>query len=127
MRNSFLLWFLLLSGSLAAQDFPGEVEGVITHHAGITVQVEAEGEELPAPGTILDMSKHFVEQWGKTNISGWMSTAQVRVTKVEGQVISMDIIEEKSHIEVNGEQVDHFKEGKRVKLVWPTKEPWEHD
>lgn len=82
--------------------------------------IKTAGEDFKN-GTVADMSKYFEEKMGNMNMSGWLGVARVEFIPTSRQNIEIKILEEKSDILVNGEKVDHFKVGKRMKLEWPAK------
>jgi hypothetical protein len=131
-RFLLICFFAILTVSLSfAQSDepvePSEVEGVIQARSGQIVAIDCPSGELPAVGVQSNMSKHFEEKWGKSVMSGWLGTALVETVSVEAKpggriLLKVRIVEEKSSITVNDEKVDHFKKGKRVKLVWPVED-----
>jgi hypothetical protein len=123
----FLLTVLLIPRSHAQTDDRSTAEGVIRSHSGNLVVIDCPSGELPGVGVHADMSKYFEEKWGKSTMSGWLSTALVETVALTprsggGIQVKVRILKEKSNITVNGEPVDHFKPGKRVKMVWPADE-----
>jgi hypothetical protein len=127
MKKSIPLFFaalivLLLTGQrLAAQ--AGSLEGTIIARKGnvVTVQMTSSDGTDPQNGTVADMSKYFEEKMGNISMSGWLVVAKVEFVPTTHQNTDIKILEEKSEITVNGEKVNHFKVGKRVKLEWPAK------
>ncbi len=120
LLSAFL--FLLLS-STALQAQSGSLEGTIVARKGkvITINPTNFTGTDPQNGTIADMSKYFEEKMGSMSMSGWLGVAKIEFIPTTHQNTDIKILEEKSEITVNGEKVDHFKVGKRVKLEWPAK------
>lgn len=116
-----ILFLLLFSASAfvaQAQD-AGEIEGLIYAREGDIVKVVSEDSPLPPAGMQGEFLKHFEEKLGKMTMNGWLNVGVLEIVSVEGQNMKLRIIEEKSEILVDGEKVDHFKVGKRVKFQWP--------
>lgn len=115
------LFFLLSTTSLLAQS--GSLEGTIIARKGkiVTIHPTTFTGTDPQNGTLADMSKYFEEKMGSMSMSGWLGVAKVEFIPTTHQNKDIKILEEKSEITVNGEKVDHFKVGKRVKLEWPAK------
>jgi hypothetical protein len=125
MKKYFLFFFLLLTlllpSALHAQS--GSLEGTIIGRKGNVVTIAPTnftGTD-PENGTVADMSKHFEEKMGNMTMSGWLAVAKIEFIPTSHQNTDIKILEEKSEITVNGEKVDHFKVGKRIKLEWPVK------
>lgn len=101
----------------------GSLEATVLSRKGNTVELQrvtSSSVDLQS-GTVADMSKHFEEQLGKMTMNGWLTVAKVKCLSAAQQRITVEVLEEKSEITVNGEKVDHFKPGKRMKLEWPAK------
>jgi hypothetical protein len=117
-----LLAFTFLT-AIAAHAQSGSLEGTIVSHKGNVVTIHPTsftGTEA-TNGTIADMSKHFEEKMGNMTMSGWLVVAKIEFIPTTHQNTDIKILQEKSEITVNGEKVDHFKVGKRIKLEWPAK------
>lgn len=108
-------------GVLPAQT--GNLEATVVARRGNLIELKLESQEGEAfqTGTAADMFKHFEEKMGNMSMSGWLGVAKVEFVPTTKQNIQIKILEEKGEITVNGEKVDHFKTGKRMKLEWPAK------
>lgn len=107
-------------GGQAAPETPSneiEVKGVILGRDGAKVTVKSDAAALPTVGSEGTLSKYFETKLASFTTSGWLEIASVRVTKVSAQKLELQILERKSVMTVNGQEVDHFKEGNQVKLV----------
>ncbi len=127
MKKSIPLLFaafiiLLLTGQrLAAQT--GQLEGTILSKKGNIIELQLiskTGDDFQN-GTEADMSKYFEEKMGNMNMNGWLGVAKVKFIPTTRQNITIEILKQTSDITVNGEKVNHFKVGKRMKLEWPAK------
>lgn len=125
MKKSIPLLFaafiiLLLTGHrLAAQT--GSLEATILSKKGNIIELQLiskTGDDFQN-GTEADMSKYFEEKMGNMNMSGWLGVAKVKFIPTTRQNIAIEILKETSDIVVNGEKVNQFKIGKRMKLEWP--------
>jgi hypothetical protein len=119
--SAILLTYITFT-ALPAQT--GSLEATILSRKGNTLELDPSsfsGEDYQT-GTLADMSKHFEEKMGNMTMEGWIGVAKVKFIPTMRQNIEVEILEETSEITVNGEKVDHFKPGKRMKLEWPAKE-----
>jgi hypothetical protein len=116
-----VLLVAMLLGGLSVQAQSGSLEGTIIGRKGNIISIKPDhftGTD-PQLGTVGDMSKYFDEKMGQMTMSGWMGVAKVEFVPTSHQNTDIKILEEKSEILVNGEKVDHFKLGKRIKIEWP--------
>lgn len=70
----------------------------------------------PAVGTDLTLYKHVTRQLGRTQITAWLNIADVTVAQVQGGTIKLTIVQENSVMTMNGQKVDQFKTGSRLKV-----------
>ena len=70
----------------------------------------------PAVGTELTLYKHVTRQLGRTKVTAWLNIADVTVAQVQGGTIKLTIVQENSVMTMNGQKVDQFKTGSRLKV-----------
>ena len=111
-----------------------KVEGTLKSHAGHTLTMKVKGD-APAVGAKGTLDKFFEGKPGEASplgalgglfggtIQGWIGVAAVTVKKVDKDVVTLAIDEEKSKMSVNGKPVDHFKPGAKVRLTLATPAP----
>lgn len=80
--------------------------------------MEVDSGMTPTAGDTGTIYKYSINDFGGIHFTAWVSIAKVTVLGVEGKFLGFRIDEELSRITVNGEQVDHFQEGKEVKFEW---------
>jgi hypothetical protein len=114
-----LTWILFAAVGVHAQS--GTLEATVIARKGkiLTLKPISQSGESFENGMEADMSKYFEEKMGQMTMNGWLTVAKVKFIPTTHQNIDIQILEEKSDITVNGEKVDHFKIGKRMKLEWP--------
>ncbi|MFN8394890.1 MAG: hypothetical protein U0176_09495 [Bacteroidia bacterium] len=118
----FFLFTLAFATTVLAQS--GKFEGTITAHRGKVVEINPlfnNGDPFQS-GMEATISKKFEEKLGNMTMQGWLVSGKVKLLSATNGKITVEILEEKSEITVNGEKVDHFKVGKYVKVEWPAKE-----
>jgi hypothetical protein len=54
---------------------------------------------------------------GNATVSGWLAIADVRVQKIDGNTVTLEIEQEQANIVMNGKKVNHFSPGAKVKLA----------
>lgn len=116
------LFTVIFASTVLAQS--GKFEGTITAHRGKVVEISPlfnNGAPFQ-PGMEATISKKFEEKLGNMTMQGWLVTGKVKLLPATDGKITVEVLEDKSEITVNGEKVDHFKVGKYVKVEWPAKE-----
>ncbi|MEJ7729576.1 MAG: hypothetical protein WKG00_10195 [Polyangiaceae bacterium] len=99
------------------------VDGEITARQGATLRVKLSGA-APAVGargrllgTLGEDTKRIAGSiFGGALVGGWVTIAQVEVTKVDRDQAALTILKEESVVMKNGKKVDHFKIGEKVRL-----------
>ena len=108
-----------------------EIEGKLVARTKNTVRVKLAGQQRPEKDQSLSLLRFFSGKAGdkspigalagifgaKVAVSGWVSIADVRVTKVDGAVVTLEIEKEKSKVVVNGKPTNHFTPGAKLKLT----------
>ena len=87
-----------------------------------TVVLKGTGGTVPPQGANGELLKKVDTNLGKMSISAWVNIAAVQVTTVKGSKVTLEIVEEKSQMTVNGKKTNHFTPGSRVKLEWLVKD-----
>jgi len=103
------------AGGVPSRPASPELSGKILGRKGKTLEVSIDGltsVELGATGTV---SRPFQTNVGFA-ISGWIVIAKVKVVAATKGKLTLEIVEEKSAMSVNGRQVNHFTPGE-VKLA----------
>jgi hypothetical protein len=108
---------------------PAAIEGTLTLRNGKTVRIELSGDTAPAPERAARLLRFFSGKAGEksplgvlggllgnASISGWLAIADVRVKKIEGKIVTLEIEAERSKMVVNGKPVNHFAPGATVRL-----------
>lgn len=113
----FLFGGLSYAGTQQGQVQETEWEGQISKKTGDRLTVFTESTIELKPGDVGSLNKHFEENLFGGTIQGWMDVAKVRVETVEPNKVTFLILEEHSTGTINDEPIDHFKAGKRVKLI----------
>lgn len=83
------------------------IDGEIVSRTGTTVVLAAQAANEAKPGMRGQLSRHFSQNIG-IEISGQVVIAVVAVKQVGTGTITLNVIEEKSKVTVNGKNVDHF-------------------
>ncbi len=110
---------------------PPEIEGKLVARTKNAVRVKLAGQQRPEKDQSLSLLRFFSGKAGdkspigalagifgaKVAVSGWVSVADVRVTKVDGAVVTLEIEKEKSKVVVNGKPTNHFTPGAKLKLT----------
>jgi hypothetical protein len=110
---------------------PPEIEGQLVARTKNVVRVKLSGELRPEKDQSLKLLRFFSGKAGdkspigalagifgaKVSVSGWVNIAEVRVTKVDGAVVTLEIEKEDSKVVVNGKRVNHFTPGAKLKLA----------
>ncbi|MBL7897538.1 MAG: hypothetical protein JNJ99_03300, partial [Crocinitomicaceae bacterium] len=130
-----LNFFIFLSGIITISNaqcdsISKELFGVLTTNTISSVQIKSENDSrIPSVGAICEMNKYFETTLFGFKSTGWLSIADVVVTKVQGESISVKVLSESSEMTINGEKKNHFEKGNRVQLTWkeaPRNEPFYH-
>jgi hypothetical protein len=96
-----------------------ELAGTIISKAGKIVKVrQSDTTKAPAVHTIGLFSKYFEKQFMGSVITGWLETGKMKVISFAKGVLTLELLEERSEITVNGKKEDHFKPGFKVKFAW---------
>ena len=120
-KKLFLVIVLLVaSTSIFAQcDSIFLAQGKIVSNSSKTVEISFyDWKTMPEVGQIGELHKYFEKFVFGMQTTGWLGVADVDVTKVNGNTVSMKILEEKSEIIINGEKTNHFLIGNIMKLTW---------
>ena len=93
-----------------------EAQGkLIGKNAGvITIQLDG---PLPGPGATGELSRRIDASVPFLG-GGFIGIATVRVQKVDGKRVTMDLVEEESKMTVNGGKLNHFTPGVDIRLKW---------
>ncbi len=107
---------------------PAQLEGTLKSHKGRELTVKVSGD-APAVGAKGSLERFFEGKPGEASplgalgglfggtIQGWLGIASVTVKKLDKDVVTLTIDEEKSKMSVNGKPVDQFKTGAKVRLA----------
>ncbi len=98
------------------------VDGVLVSRKGNEIKMQSKRGWLPEVGAQGEFSREIdrsVPLFG----GGMVSIARTRVTKVDGDTVTMEMLEELSKMNVNGKKLDHFTKGVHVQLTWGMKVP----
>ncbi len=107
---------------------PVALEGTLVSRAGKVLRVKVAKGAAPAIGARAEVQRYFESKPGDASplgilgglvggtVSGWVVIADATVTKVEGEVVTLEIREEQSQVTLNGKKVNHFSPGARIKL-----------
>ena len=110
---------------------PPEIEGQLVARAKNVVRVKLSGQLRPDKDQSFKLLRFFSGKagdnspigtlagifGGKVSVSGWVSIAEVRVTKVDGAVVTLEIEKEDTKVVINGKRVNHFTPGAKLKLA----------
>lgn len=88
-----------------------------------TLIVEMDDGITPVAGDTGTVYKYSVNDFAGVHFTAWVSIAKVTVIGVEGRYVGLRVDEEISVVHVNGEKLEHFQEGKEVKIEWPSDSP----
>jgi len=111
---------------------PAPIEGKLLTAVGTTLRIKLAAKEAIGPGADVLLQKYFEGKPGQASalgvlggilggtITGWMNIAKAKVTKVEGDVVTVAVVFEESTVKVNGKKVNHFTPSSRVRIT-PTK------
>lgn len=75
----------------------------------------------PVIGQEVKISKYFETKLFGFMTSGYMSIANAKISKISGQNITFNIIEETSDVTINGKKKNQFAKGNHVKIEWKEK------
>jgi hypothetical protein len=99
-----------------------EFTGTIVSKAGNIIKVQqTDTSKLPGINTQGTFSKYFEKTIFGANTKGWLETGNMVIKSIEKNIITMELLEEKSIITINGQKEDHFKPGFIVKFSWKEK------
>ena len=125
MKKMILIVGLIASIPLATQATPKNdtlehsIEGKITYKSGNVVKVQIlQEEEMPVNGTEGELSKYFETELFGASVTGWLAIGKMKVTGINGDIVSFMLLEELSVVTENGVKKDHFVVGNRVKFLW---------
>jgi hypothetical protein len=110
---------------------PAELEGTLVSRTGRLVKVRLGHASLPEVGTKASLLRHFSGKsgdktplgalgglfGGNVSIGGWLAVADVVVTKVDSDVVTLEIEQERSKMVLNGKPVNHFSAGAKIRLA----------
>ncbi|MBX3187546.1 MAG: sel1 repeat family protein [Labilithrix sp.] len=108
---------------------PTPIEGKLLSATGGTVKVKVSSKEPLTQGADVDFQRHFESKPGQRNalgvlgsifggtVTGWVGIAKARVSKIDGDVVTLTVVEERSVIKVNGKKVNHFTPGAKVRIL----------
>lgn len=105
------------SGGATAQGAAVEVTGTLEGRKGSVVKVRLDTGVALAAGSRGTLSKHFTKEFAGFKTTGWLEIASVEVTRASGSLADLRILEKRSVVTRNGEEVDHFTPGAKVKLA----------
>ena len=112
------LWLSLPALSQTSETPKRENIGQVESRLNNRVRVICDDLEKPPTGFRGTLYKYFEQKILGVNSTGWLEIAKVEASGNNPGDIYFDILEEKSEIVVNGEKVDHFKRGNKVKFIW---------
>lgn len=98
------------------------VDGVLVSRKGKEIKMQSKRGWMPEVGAEGEFSREIdksVPLFG----GGMVSIARTRVTKIDGETVTMEMLEELSKMNVNGKKLDHFTKGVHVQLAWGMKVP----
>ena len=116
------------SGKWRVRDFrmtevtQASVDGVLVSRKGKEIKMQSKRGWLPEVGAEGEFSREIdksVPLFG----GGMVSIARTRVTKIDGDTVTLEMLEELSKMNVNGKKLDHFTKGVHVQLAWGMKVP----
>jgi hypothetical protein len=111
-----------------------EPEGTLIAKSGKLVKLRLDTAKQPEVGIRRTLLRHFSGKsgdktplgalggllGGSVQIGGWLTVADVVVQKVEGDVVTVEIEQERSQMTLNGKPVNHFTAGARIRLSPPS-------
>lgn len=127
MPKPFLLLLFLALFSLAhgqCDSTEHVIEGVLITPSVKKVNIQLQGNSLtenakmPAIGQTGELSKYFETNLFGFNSSGWLVIGYVEITKIQNDIVSVKVIEQKSEMTINGSKKNHFEKGNKVKFLW---------
>jgi hypothetical protein len=98
------------------------VDGTLASRRGTEIKMQGKSGWLPEVGAEGEFSREIdaaVPFLG----GGMVVIAKTRVTKIDGDTVTMEMLEERSKMTVNGKKLDHFTKGVHVRLAWGMKVP----
>lgn len=114
---------------IEAMQTPPSVEGKLVSLKGKTVTIKLDAKSDVPVGAAVDVSRQFESKPGQKSplgllgnilggtVRGWVGVAKAKVEKVEGDVVTLTVIEEQSVMRVNGKKVNHFTPAARMRLT----------
>ena len=108
---------------------PPELEGRLVARAGDKLRIKLAQAATPPLGASAEVSSYFEGKAGQASplgvlggllggtISGWLVVANGTVANVDGDVVTLDIKQERSEVKVNGKKVNHFTPGARMRIT----------
>ncbi len=98
------------------------VDGVLISRKGKEIKMQSKRGWLPEVGAEGQFSRE-IDQSVPLFGGGMVGIARARVTKVDGETVTLEMLEELSKMNVNGKKLDHFTKGVHVQLAWSMKIP----
>jgi WD40 repeat protein len=91
----------------------------LSRRSGNQLVLATQGAPAWAVGDKAELSKKIDKQLGGLSFSAWLTVADVTVTAVGGQSMTVVVTANKSVITMNGKPVDHFTPGSKLRLKKP--------
>jgi hypothetical protein len=109
---------------------PAMIEATLVRRAGKQLRIELSGDAAPALDQRATLLRYFESKpgdktplgllgglfGGSAKISGWLAIADVRVKKLDGNIVTLEIEAERSKTVVNGKAVNHFSPGAKLRI-----------
>jgi hypothetical protein len=107
---------------------PVEFEGTLIKKSGKSLSFRAKSTTGLSPLAQVEVQKYFESKPGDAGaagilggllggtVTGWMVVATAKVEKIEKDVVTLTIGEERSTVTINGKKTNHFIPGARMKL-----------
>jgi hypothetical protein len=114
-----LICTVLLSAAIAAfaaDGDPLEITGTVMKAAGGAVTVKMDNPPQLATGSMVEVYVFFTREIFGMKTSGWLLAAEARLVSLNGSIVTVKIVREKSPMTVNNKKVEHLTPGKKVKL-----------
>jgi len=91
--------------------------GTIASVSGDRVVLKA-SDNFPPVGSTGKLWKQTSKKLGASEIEFWLDIARVKILESGAGAVTLQVLEEKSVLTVNGRKQSHFTEGAKTKLEW---------
>lgn len=105
-------------GAIPAAPTSGTHEGVLKTGSSTLVVLTTTGGSTPPVGATGTLSKWVTKKIMGADVTMWLNIANVSVTAVEGDSVTLSVKEVTFDATVNGKKVNPFEKGVKTQLEW---------